>query len=38
MSETAELEQAIDKASFQEEYPELRTELVDAQFDLIESK
>lgn len=38
MFESAELEHAIDKASFEEEYPKLRTELLDAQFDLIASK
>jgi len=38
MFESAELEHAIDKARFEEELPKLRTELLDAQFDLIESK
>jgi len=36
MIESAELEQLIDKASFEEAYSKLRTELLDAQFDLIE--
>jgi len=38
MNESVDLEQTIDKARFEEEYLKLRTELLDAQFDLIESK
>ncbi len=38
MIESAELEQLIDKASFEEAYSKLRTDLLDAQFDVIESK
>ena len=38
MFESAELEHAIDRARFEEEYPNLRTELLNAQFDLIELK
>jgi polyphosphate:AMP phosphotransferase len=38
MFESVELDHAIDKARFEEEYPNLRTEFLDAQFDLIESK
>ena len=38
MFESAELEQAIDKTRFEEVLPKLRTELLDAQFDLIKSK
>jgi polyphosphate:AMP phosphotransferase len=38
MFESVELEHAIDKARFEEEYPKLRTKFLDAQFDLIESK
>lgn len=38
MFESVELEHAIDKARFEEEYPKLRTEFLDTQFDLIESK
>ena len=38
MNESVDLEQTIDKARFEEEYLKLRTELLDAQFDLIEAK
>lgn len=38
MFESAELEHAIDRARFEEEYPNLRTKLLNAQFDLIELK
>jgi polyphosphate:AMP phosphotransferase len=38
MFESAELDHDIDKARFEEELPKLRTELLDAQFDLIEAK
>ena len=38
MFESAEIQQDIDKASFEEQEPDLRTELLNVQFDLIESK
>lgn len=38
MGESAERDNAIDKAGFEKEYPKLRTEFLNAQFDLIESK
>jgi polyphosphate kinase 2 (PPK2 family) len=38
MFESAEIEHDIDKAAFEERLPQLRTDLLDAQFDLIESK
>jgi len=38
MFESAELEHDIDKTRFEEEYPRLRTELLNVQFDLIEAK
>ena len=38
MFESAEIEHSIDKTEFEKEYPKRRTELLDAQFDLIESK
>jgi polyphosphate kinase 2 (PPK2 family) len=38
MFESAEIEHDIDKATFEERLPQLRTELLEAQFDLIESR
>jgi polyphosphate:AMP phosphotransferase len=38
MFESAELEHDMEKDRFEEELPHLRTELLDAQFDLIEAK
>ena len=38
MFESVELEHAIDKSRFEEEYTKLRAKFLDAQFDLIESK
>ena len=38
MFESAEIEHDIDKAAFEEQLPQLRTELLNAQFDLIDAK
>ncbi|WP_455234237.1 polyphosphate:AMP phosphotransferase [Thiogranum longum] len=38
MFESAELEHDIDKDTFETEFPKLRTELLDTQFDLVEAK
>lgn len=38
MFEAAEVEQHIDKTGFEEAYPKLRTEILEAQFELIESQ
>ena len=38
MFESAEIEHDIDKAAFEERLPQLRTDMLNAQFDLIEAK
>jgi len=38
MLESAEIEHDIDKAAFEERLPQLRTDILNAQFDLIEAK
>jgi len=38
MFESAEIEHDIDKATFEERLPQLRTDILNAQFDLIEAK
>ena len=38
MFESAEIEHDIDKATFEERLPQLRTDLLNAQFELLEAK